>query len=69
MKKITNLKGAKALTVKEQKSIHGGTSKRPPTCTNDFDCIRWGQYRYGRCKCNVNSGACYAPSNPGLCRK
>ena len=68
MRKLASLKGAKALTKKEQKSIDGGASKSPP-CNNDFDCIKWGHYRSGRCKCDVSSGACYAPSNPNLCRK
>ncbi len=50
MKKLANLKGAKALNKKEQQSIHGGGGCPPNSCANKNagdkcalpDCSWWG---------------------------
>ena len=51
MKKLTNLKGAKALSRNQQKSIHGGGSR----CATEF------------CNNQPNGVACNSYGFPGCC--
>ncbi len=53
MKKLSNLKGAKALNRKEQQSINGGGLQCRPACPPE-------------CKC-VGAGVCVGDDPGGLC--
>ncbi len=59
MKKIANLKGAKALNKKEQKSIHGGFTL--PTEPTDCGCIVVGSGGY----LEIVLADCFSPCPDG----
>ena len=55
MKKLANLKGAKALNKKQQQTLHGGG---PRTCTIDSDCSDLGE-----CFICTKHHFCFSPFN------